>query len=129
MPARLRTARPRRLAVAMVAGVALGGSPPLRAAVGAEGDREQESDWAAVRALLANIKGVATTPPDHLVTTHFTDGLLMGNGDIGVAAGRPPPGPRDPFREKGLWGSSLPPPRGPPRAANSTLLPPRPAAP
>jgi hypothetical protein len=46
-----------------------------------------EDDWTQLSALLANIQGVATTPPAGIVTDKFTTGALLGNGDIGAVAG------------------------------------------
>jgi hypothetical protein len=109
----------RRLALAMVAVLAVAASMSLRSPVRAEQEGGPEADWASVRALLSGIKGVATTPPAHLVTTHFTDGMLMGNGDIGVAAGGTTSTEQFKFGKSDLWGSSLNPGRN--RLENSVL--------
>jgi hypothetical protein len=44
-------------------------------------------EWVAVQRLLGGIHGVSTTPPTKVVTPNYTEGALMGNGDIGVVAG------------------------------------------
>ena len=46
-----------------------------------------DADWADIQSFLSAIQGVATNPPKDIVTTKFTSGMLMGNGDIGVVAG------------------------------------------
>ena len=121
MLTRLRSASLRRLAFAMVAVMALAGSMTVRPAVRAESEGGQESEWATVRSLLSGIQGVSTAPPAHFVTTHFTDGALMGNGDIGVAAGGTTSSERYLFGKSDLWGSSLNPGRTPPRLENSVI--------
>src|SRR5262245_19148422 len=115
----IRSARLRRLALAMVAVLAVAASLSLRSPVRAEREGGSEGDWAAVRALLAGIQGVATAPPAHLVTTHFTDGMLMGNGDIGVAAGGTVSTEQFKFGKSDFWGSSLNPGRN--RLENSVI--------
>jgi hypothetical protein len=106
----MRTSNLRRLALGLAATVALAGSLGLRPPALAEREGSV-ADWAAVRSIVAGIKGVATTPPAHLVTTHFTDGMLMGNGDIGVAAGGTTSTERFLFGKSNLWGSTLNPGR------------------
>jgi hypothetical protein len=115
----IRSSRLRRLALAMVAVLAVAVSLSLRSPVRAEHEDGSEGDWAAVRALLSGIKGVATTPPAHLVTTHFTGGMLMGNGDIGVAAGGTTSTEQFKFGKSDFWGSSLNPGRN--RLENSVI--------
>jgi hypothetical protein len=44
-------------------------------------------DWATVQRIVGRIHGVSKEPPANLVTPKFTDGALMGNGDIGVVTG------------------------------------------
>jgi hypothetical protein len=107
----LRSTGFRRLAVALVAVVALAGSLSLRPPVRAEEEGGSEADWSAVRGLLSGIEGVATTPPSHLVTTHFTDGMLLGNGDIGVTVGGTTSTQRFLFGKSDFWGSTLNPGR------------------
>jgi len=103
----------------MVAVVALAGSLSLRPPARADQEGGPEADWATVSALLSGIQGVATTPPSHFVTTHFTDGMLMGNGDIGAAAGGTTSTQRFLFGKSDFWGSSLNPGRN--RLENSII--------
>jgi hypothetical protein len=46
-------------------------------------------EWARLETLLSGIHGVATAPPVNLISSKYTSGALMGNGDIGVVAGDP----------------------------------------
>ncbi len=50
-------------------------------------DVDKDTAWASVQALLAGIHGVSTVPPANLISSKYSSGALMGNGDIGVVAG------------------------------------------
>lgn len=45
------------------------------------------ADWPRVQAIVGKIHGISTAPPTGLVTTKYTSGALLGNGDIGIAVG------------------------------------------
>ena len=44
-------------------------------------------EWSAITRIIGGIQGVSTMPPKDLVTTKYTSGALIGNGDIGVVVG------------------------------------------
>ena len=46
-----------------------------------------DKEWAVVENLVGGIHGISTAPPADLLSTKYTSGALMGNGDIGVVAG------------------------------------------
>lgn len=50
-------------------------------------DGSSDKEWAAVQRLLGGIHGISTVPPANLITTKYTSGALVGNGDIGVVVG------------------------------------------
>jgi hypothetical protein len=81
------------LAAVVTASVAAGQSP-----------REQQ-DWSTVQALLREIHGIATVPPEKIVTPKYTSGALMGNGDIGVVAGDTTTSQRFYFGKSDFWGT------------------------
>ena len=45
------------------------------------------SEWEDLQALLTSLTGVFETPPEKVVTGSYTNGALLGNGDIGVSVG------------------------------------------
>jgi hypothetical protein len=46
-----------------------------------------DTEWHSLQTLLGQIHGVSTSPPANLLSSKYTSGALMGNGDIGVVAG------------------------------------------
>ena len=46
-----------------------------------------DKEWAVVENLVDGIHGISTAPPADLLSSKYTSGALMGNGDIGVVAG------------------------------------------
>jgi len=62
-------------------------------------------DWATLQALLGDIHGISTVPPDKVVTPKYTAGALMGNGDIGVVAGDTTTSQRFYFGKSDFWGT------------------------
>src|SRR5260370_479721 len=46
-----------------------------------------DKEWAVVQRLLEGIRGTTTVPPANLITTKYTSGGLIGNGDVGVIVG------------------------------------------
>lgn len=44
-------------------------------------------DWERAQSILGRIHGVSTTPPKGIISTKYTSGALLGNGDIGVVVG------------------------------------------
>lgn len=66
---------------------------------------ELDADWNELRPVLENIHGVATTPPQHVVQNHFTDGMLLGNGDLGVVVGGTVSEQKFYFGKGDFWGS------------------------
>ena len=52
-------------------------------AQGSNPDRE----WAIVQDLVGAIHGISTAPPADLLSSKYTSGALIGNGDICVVAG------------------------------------------
>lgn len=45
------------------------------------------ADWSRVQAIVGKIHGISSAPPKGLVTTKYTSGALLGNGDIGIVVG------------------------------------------
>lgn len=45
------------------------------------------AEWARVQDIVGKIHGVSTAPPKDLITTKYTSGALLGNGDIGIVVG------------------------------------------
>ena len=80
---------------------------------------ELKSDWTTLAKLLGGIQGTATTPPADIVTTKYTSGMLMGNGDIGVVAGDTVSTQKFYFGKNDFWGGEWHPQRK--RLENSIL--------
>jgi len=66
---------------------------------------DSAKDWATLQALLGGIHGIATAPPVKVVTPKYTEGALMGNGDIGVVAGDTTTSQRFYFGKSDFWGT------------------------
>ncbi|WP_035359575.1 glycosyl hydrolase family 95 catalytic domain-containing protein [Edaphobacter aggregans] len=72
----------------------------------ATGSTAQSQEWARLETLLSGIHGVSTASPANLVSSKYTSGALMGNGDIGVVAGDPLPSQQTFwFGKSDFWGS------------------------
>jgi hypothetical protein len=63
-------------------------------------------DWPDLQSVLAGIQGTAMTPINGVVTTLYTPGMLMGNGDLGVVAGGTNTSQTVYFAKNDFWGSS-----------------------
>ena len=44
-------------------------------------------DWHRVETIVGRIQGLSTSPPRGIISTKYTSGALLGNGDIGVVVG------------------------------------------
>ena len=65
----------------------------------------EAKDWLTLQAMLQQIHGISTAPPEKLVTPKYTTGALMGNGDIGVVAGDTTTSQRFYFGKSDFWGT------------------------
>jgi hypothetical protein len=71
-----------------------------------DGPAPSVQEWNRLEALLGGIHGVSTAPPANLISSKYTSGALMGNGDIGVVAGDPLPTQQTFwFGKTDFWGS------------------------
>jgi hypothetical protein len=59
-----------------------------------------------LQGILSRIQGVATSPPAGVVTSKYTPGMLLGNGDLGVVAGDTTTSQKFYFAKNDFWGSA-----------------------
>src|SRR5690348_4361470 len=64
-----------------------------------------DSDWITVSNLISGYSAQITSPPSSVVTTKYTGGQLLGNGDIGVAIGDTTGRQTFRFGKLDFWGS------------------------
>jgi len=64
-------------------------------------------EWQRLEALLSRIHGKSTSVPENLITSKYTSGALMGNGDIGVVVAGDPLISRQSFwfGKSDFWGT------------------------
>src|SRR6185437_5771781 len=68
---------------------------------------ELDNDWMTVSNLVSGYSAVITSPPSSVVTTKYTGGQLLGNGDIGVAVGDTTSRQTFHFGKLDFWGSCV----------------------
>ena len=67
---------------------------------------ELEDDWATITNFLSGIQGAASSPPSGIVTSKYTSGMLLGNGDLGVVVGGTVSTQVFYFGKNDFWGTS-----------------------